>query len=269
MFLLEPKDGGDNLTIINISYSSVDYKSPNPIPFQKTTSAGVTGPNENETILVRQASNTSSKRRCSIFFKVDEIITREWNCPLFIDVLDHFVFFLVNESEAIVFAREKMVVRRKTRRQEKKELEQGQGTPGTPGTPAKLYSDFARVRGVPLAHWIAPRENGTASPPSGMVYMKEHHCMIYSFVDGSVKVIRCDFLAVDEHNRNAQLLCDFTAHSSSEMCTVIPLPWSTVYGEAYYIEFLTFGSDNVVKHWGLRRQMDEALELVADNLGVS
>jgi hypothetical protein len=193
----------------------------------------------------------------------------------FISIL---AFYVIDTNNIFVFTREKIIRRQRSQR---KRRETGiaavaaaasaaaSGSKEAVDPPPKDYSNFVNYRKIDVFKWIAPRENGTSSPPVAVVRVARNHCLIFAFEDGSVKVIQCDFISENEHQRSARLLCDFVAHP---VCIVelAALDWLTCHGDAHLLEFVSTGSDNELRHWAVKTQSYTSADIFGPEfMGVS
>jgi len=259
---------------MNITYQCDNIKMSNPILYPKESS---------EADATESSGAELTKRTCKIFLTVDQIVSYAEkpglemhsilaNETMFLTSIGILGFFVIDLRSAIVFTRE-IILRRQVKKRRDSTHGQaatvtGETVPeGVPEPPPREFSNFVRFRTVDMNMWIAPRENGTASPPVAFEYVPNKSLQIFAFEDGSIKVISCDFLSEEEHKRNAKLICDFSAHSSS-IRSLSALNFISCFGGAYLLEFISIGLDNEIRHWGIR-QRSKSDNYIADRMGVN
>jgi hypothetical protein len=206
-------------------------------------------------------SNTSKTTRTgSIFMDVEhqmlyqeekgDPMAHNINCAtaLFLDIFDEFCFLFVDHSNVYIYTRQKLVVRKKRRTKVNSDstAEQQQ-----PPAKEKFYSDFTKARELNFFEWIAPYENSTSQPTQSFIRIG-NDVFVFGFVNGSIKVVLCEFLSEDESKRKPRLICDFIAHHECTISSLSTLPWCSVLGSMYVTEFVTAGKDNKIFHWGVR-----------------
>lgn len=219
------------------------------------------------------------KRVCKIFLAVDQIVSYsndkaaiETHSILadetsYLVSMGLFAFFVVDTNKITVFTREKIVRRMKKRRESSLGGVNGAAPADTiVEPPPKEFSNFVKYRQVDMRMWIAPRENGTASPAVAFEYDASKNLLVFAFEDGSVKIIACNFLSEVEHSRNAKLLCDFSAHTTNIRSLTL-LSFTTCHGDAYMIEFISVGVNNELRHWAVRASSQEG-ECIPEQMGV-
>ena len=194
---------------------------------------------------------------------------------LLFDAPSEFILLIYSLMRFMYIVEEK----HRRRRTKRKKIESilNDETDDDPPPVEKNYTDFFRMRLVDMTHWLAPNENGTSYPPDNFKRLpvlsspnleeqdKEADILVFSFTDGSLKFILCDYMS-DEGIKSPKLIYEFVATPECTITKITACPWQSLHGAAYMTEFLTASSDNIVTHWGLRYDKRTQLCYV-DSLG--
>lgn len=146
-----------------------------------------------------------------------------------------------------VYLREPMKIRASRRKKRDALNHESDGILDIP----KPFTEFIRVRQIDFSKWISPGENGTSSPPCFYSCVNKN-LLVFGFVDGTIRVIKCCIISDEEYERIPILITEFFAHVDCTILSIVPVLWSTVHGGAYFAEFLSVGRNHEIAHWGLR-----------------
>jgi hypothetical protein len=192
-------------------------------------------------------------------------------------LFDATYLVILSNCEFHVYIREKMITRQK-KSSNSKSRKAALNADGVENPKIEnsgiTYSEFARLRVVDFSAFLP-----ASLPPTCFVKFGTD-TLVFGFTNGLIKIILCDFLSDDDEARNPRAVCSFTASSSMDKSTnanedntksnkrssasiidpstsievkdIVPLPWQSIYGDPYVIEFLTLGGDNSLAHWGIR-----------------
>ena len=198
----------NDIYVVQITMDVKEYSKKHPILFPKESS-----------LILFDNGKEESVRSCKIFFLVEQCIkydpnphgtetsTHHLHCDdvTYFDAPSEFIMLIYSLNAVHVYSREKEKHRRHRPKRKKIESILNDETDDDPPPAEKNYTDFFRMRLVDMTHWLAPNENGTPNPPDNFKRLpvlsspnleeqdKEADILVFSFTDGSLKFILCDY----------------------------------------------------------------------------